>query len=465
MTDAPLYEALRALAARRTTRMHMPGHKGQPLFDAFAGVFPLDFTETYDTGNLYEQTGPIRLAEQRAAAYYQAADCHFLTGGSTQGVQAMLAAACGDGGTILLDRSCHKSAASACALFDLTPHFLSPAPLAPFGVGAALDLDEAEALLRRHPQAAALLVVSPNYYGVMQDIPALAALCHRYGKKLLVDAAHGPHLPALGLPSPVALGADAAVMSAHKTLPCLGQGAYLIFGEGMDGRALRAAEGMVGTSSPSYPILASLDLARAWLEGEGRIAYAAAADRTAALRAWLAAHTPLIPLTGSDAPRLDPCRLTVCCAPAGLSGHALSDRLYDAYGIACEMADDRNLVCILTGADRAEDFAALCDALCAVTAGRAAVPPPDSLPLPPPARQGCPVRRAWFAPRRTVPLAQAAGCICARPVTPYPPGVPVLWPGEEIERKHIEFLTERCYNTVSEVQICALDQVQKGEEG
>lgn len=457
MTDTPLYEALCALAARKTTRFHMPGHKGYPLFDAFAGVFPLDFTETYDTGNLYEQTGPIRLAEQRAAAYYQAVDCHFLTGGSTQGVQAMLAAACGDGGTVLLDRTCHKSTASACALFDLTPHFLSPAPLEPFGIGAALDLTQTEALLCRHPEAAALLIVSPNYYGVMQDIPALADLCHRYGKKLLVDAAHGAHLPALGLPSPVAQGADAAVMSAHKTLPSLGQGAYLIFGEGMDGSALRAAESMVGTSSPSYPILASLDLARAWLEGQGGAAYAHAAEQTAALRAWLPAHTAFGVLTEADAPRLDPCRLTVCSALGGVSGHALSDRLYDGYGIACEMADDRNLVCIVSGADRDNDLAALQTALAELSAGCPAVQPPRSLPMPPPARQACSVRRAWFAPRRTVPVEEAAGSVCARPVTPYPPGVPVLWPGEEIERKHVEFLTERCYNTVSEVQICAND--------
>ena len=363
MTDAPLYEALCALAARKTTRFHMPGHKGYPLFDAFAGVFPLDFTETYDTGHLYEQTGPIRLA------------------------------------TVLLDRTCHKSTASACALFDLTPHFLSPAPLEPFGIGAALDLTETEALLCRHPEAAALLIVSPNYYGVMQDIPALADLCHRYGKKLLVDAAHGAHLPALGLPSPVALGADAAVMSAHKTLPSLGQGAYLIFGEGMDGSALRAAESMVGTSSPSYPILASLDLARAWLEGEGGAAYAHAAEQTAALRAWLPAHTAFGVLTQADAPRLDPCRLTVCSALGGVSGHALSDRLYDGYGIACEMADDRNLVCIVSGADRDDDLAALQTALAELSAGCTAVQPPRSLPMPPPARQACSVRRAWFAPR------------------------------------------------------------------
>lgn len=456
MTDTPLYTALRELAGRQTARFHMPGHKGRGMFDDFAGVFALDFTETYETGNLYEGEGPILLAERRAAAYYGAADCHFLTGGSTQGVQAMLAAVCGDGGTVLLDRACHKSTASACALFNLTPHFVYPKPLEPFGFCAALDLAETQALLRAHPEAAALLVVSPNYYGVMQDIPALARLCHKYGKRLLVDAAHGAHFPALGLPSPVALGADAAVLSAHKTLPSLGQGAYLLLGAGLDGDALRAAESMVGTSSPSYPILASLDLARAWLEDEGKAAYVWAAEQTAALRAWLPAHTALDTLTEANAGLpLDPCRLTVCCARTGQSGHALAGRLYAAHGVACEMADDRNLVCIISGADTPQNLARLRQGLEDVSRGLSRGPAPAGLPAPPEARRALSVRRAWFAPRRTVPVHKAAGAVCARPVTPYPPGVPVLWPGEEIERKHVEFLTGRCYNTVSEVQICA----------
>lgn len=449
--DAPLYEALQALAARDTLRFHMPGHKGKPVFDAYAGVFPLDFTETYGTGNLYEGAGPIREAERLAAAYYGAADCHFLTGGSTQGVQAMLCAAAAPDGTVLLDRTCHKSAAAACALFGLSPHFIYPPPLAPYGCGGRLALPEAEAALRAHPEAAALLVVSPNYYGVLQDVPALAALCHRYGKKLLVDAAHGAHLPALGIPSPVAQGADAAVLSAHKTLPCLGQGALLLLGAGMDGAAHRAAESLVGTSSPSYPVMASLDLARAWLAGKGRAAYARAAKETAALRAWLAGNTPFGVLSGEG---LDPCRLTVCSACAGLPGHALADRLYEGHGVACEMADSRSAVFIITGSDTPVDLLWLRRALhrCAHGLSPAALEPLQS---PPPAERAMPVRQAWFAPREAVPAAQAAGRVCARPVTPYPPGIPVLWPGEKITAAHVEFLTERCYTTVKEVEVAS----------
>ncbi|MGE4549736.1 MAG: amino acid decarboxylase, partial [Intestinibacillus sp.] len=180
--NAPLYEALQALAMRDPLRFHMPGHKGKPLFEAYAGVFALDFTETYGTGNLYTGVGPIRDAERLAARYYGAADCHFLTGGSTQGVQAMLGSACPPGGAVLLDRAAHKSAVSGCALFDLSPSFVYPPMVAPFDCSGPFSLSQIEEALYMHPETAALLVVSPNYYGVLQDIPGLAALCHQYNK-------------------------------------------------------------------------------------------------------------------------------------------------------------------------------------------------------------------------------------------------------------------------------------------
>ena len=267
--STPLYNALRALAAQNTARFHMPGHKGQPAFPGFDALFAIDFTETYGTGNLYEAEGPIRQAEQLAAAFFRVTDCHFLTGGSSQGIVAMLGAVCGDGGKVLLDRACHKSAMHACALFDLEPAFLSPDVLPYAGCGGVIDLAAAEEALQANPDAAALLVVSPNYYGVMQPIAELAALCHRCGKKLLVDGAHGAHLDASGCRNPVAAGADAAVLSAHKTLPALGQAAYLLCGPSIDSAGLRRFEAMCGTSSPSYPIMASLDLAREFLQTPG----------------------------------------------------------------------------------------------------------------------------------------------------------------------------------------------------
>lgn len=449
---APLFNAMNLLSESGSARFHMPGHKGEPIFQTFSEVFTIDFTETYGTGNLYTGEGPIREAELAAARFYHAADCFFLTGGSTQGMLSMLAAAVPVGGSVLMDRMCHKSACTALVLLDLTPQFLVPPVIEPFGIPSALELPAVEAALDAHPEVSALLVTSPNYYGVCQPLEELAALCRARGKKLLVDAAHAAHFPAVRLPSPVQQGADYAVLSAHKTLPCLGQGAFLLSGEGADRAALREATALFGTSSPSYPILCSLDLARAWAEGQGAAVFRLSAEACAGLRRLIAYQSPLLALEPFMVPhQLDPCRLTVCTAGTDLTGHALADTMFGEFSIACEMADERNVVFILTGADSGGSLARLRQALIKLSKRvqpRSLPEPMGEQPLP---VQRVSVRSAWFSRRETIPAAEALGRICARPVTPYPPGVPLLYPGEEIGEAQIEFLRRRCYNTVEVV--------------
>ena len=452
-TTAPLFHALQLLATGDSARFHMPGHKGEPLFNTFAEVFAIDFTETYGTGNLYLGDGPIRDAEVAAALYFGAADCFFLTGGSSQGILAMLATAVGRGGSVLLDRECHKSVCHACALLDITPYFVSAPLIEPFAVSGELPREAVEQQLIDHPDIRAVLVTSPTYYGVCRALPALADLCRAFGKLLLVDAAHGAHFPAVGMSAPIAEGADMAVLSMHKTLPCLGQGAVLLSAQGVDKRALRENTALFGTSSPSYPIMASIDLARAYTEGPGRTAYRHAAEACGALRDFVARRTAFTPLTENDFPALDPCRLTVCTAGTDTTGHRLADMLWSEYGVACEMADDRNAVFILTGADTPSSLHRLRRGLRRIARRRHAAVPPAPAASFPPAERVMRVRDAWFAPTGRVEPAAAEGLICARPVTPYPPGVPLLWPGEKITRAHIELIRERWYNEISEITV------------
>lgn len=449
---APLFHAMNLLSESGSARFHMPGHKGEPIFSTFAEVFAIDFTETYGTGNLYTGEGPIREAEAAAARYYHAADCFFLTGGSTQGVLAMIAAAVPAGGSILIDRNCHKSVCTALTLLDLTPHFLAPPVLEPFGIPAALTLDVVEAALDAHPEAAALLVTSPNYYGVCQDLPGIAALCHARGKLLLVDGAHAAHFPAVHRQSAIARGADIAVLSAHKTLPCLGQGAYLLMSGRIDRAALREATALFGTSSPSYPILCSLDLARAWAAGQGADSFRLSAEECAGLRRMIAHETPFLALEETMVDGLDPCRLVVCTAGTSFTGHSLADTLFGEYGVACEMADERNVVFILTGADSTISILRLRQALSRLARRAEQAPLPAPYPQAEMPARRMSVRQAWFSPREEVALGQALHRVCARPVTPYPPGVPLLYPGEEIGAAQIELLTKRCYNTVTVIK-------------
>lgn len=444
----PLYDALRALADRRTARFHMPGHKGAPAFPDWGDACAVDFTEVSGTGNLYTGEGPIRLAEIEAARYYGTAECHFLTGGATQGIHALLYAAVPAGGRILLDRNCHKAAAHACAMLDLTPDFVFPETLEPFGIPGRIAPDAVARALDRNPDIRTFLVTSPNYYGVIQDIPALAAVCRMRGVTLLVDAAHGAHFPAVGRRAPTVQGAAGAVMSAHKTLNAFGQTALLLTDGALDGARLREGAALFGTSSPSYLLMASLDRARAALEaGDG---YARAADAVAALRARLRECTPFLPLQNQP---LDPCRLTLCTAGTHWTGDALADALYDRFGVACEMSDARNLVCIVTPADLPENLGRLDAALSALALEAEPAAWPDPLPSLPAPKRVCTVRQAVLSPCRAAAPDQAAGMVCARPVTPYPPGVPVLWPGEEITPAHIVFLARQCYNTIGSIHI------------
>ena len=450
---APLFHALQLLATSDSARFHMPGHKGQPVFNSFRDVFAIDYTETYGTGNLYLGDGPIRDAEVAAARYFGANDCFFLTGGSTQGILAMLGAAVGRGGSVLIDREVHRSVCHGCALLDITPYFFSAPLLEPFGITGALRVEDAERQLLAHPDIRAVLLTSPTYYGLRRDLPAFADLCRAHGKLLLVDAAHGAHFPAVGLPSPAEEGADMAVLSMHKTMPCLGQAAVLLSGPGTDRASLRENTALFGTSSPSYPIMASIDLARAYNEGPGREKYQKAAAVCREMREYICAHTVFTALTERNFPSLDPCRLTVCTAGTDITGHALADALWSEHGVACEMADERNVVFILTESDTAGAIRRLRRGLRVLSRRRRETALPTETRPFPPAERVMSVRDARFAPSAEVSLSDAEGRVCARPVTPYPPGVPLLWPGEKITKAHVELIRERWYNDIDRITV------------
>lgn len=454
MSEALLYQQLKKQAVRRAARFHMPGHKGRPILPELNHPFAIDYTEIDGTGNLYEGDEPILSAERAAARYYGAADCMFVTGGSTQALMTAIAAAVPAGGTLIADRNCHRCAAHAMALLDLTPEFVVPRPLDESGLPGLLDVREVERAFARAPHAAALLVTSPNYYGVLQDIPALAEICRAHGALLVVDAAHGAHLKAVGLPSPIEQGAHLAAVSTHKTLPALGQSALLLSSGRVPFADLLDAARLFGTSSPSYLLLASIDLARAWLEGEGEAAYAACARRTQALRREIEETTVFSALLPERAP-LDPCRLTVDCRGTNVTGSELSGRLHTQFGIDAEMAERDHVVCICTGADTERDYARLMGALRDGQFVRQTRTLPPLRPFPVPQR-ACSVRRAWFAPHTELPLKQAAGRVCARPLTPYPPGVPLLLPGERIGQVHIEFLCAQWYTDTA--PICVMEE-------
>lgn len=244
-----------------------------------------------------------------------------------------------------------------------------------------------------------------------------------------------------------------AVLSMHKTMPCLGQAAVLLSGPGTDRASLRENTALFGTSSPSYPIMASIDLARAYNEGPGREKYQKAAAVCREMREYICAHTVFTALTERNFPSLDPCRLTVCTAGTDITGHALADALWSEHGVACEMADERNVVFILTESDTAGAIRRLRRGLRVLSRRRRETALPTETRPFPPAERVMSVRDARFAPSAEVSLSDAEGRVCARPVTPYPPGVPLLWPGEKITKAHVELIRERWYNDIDRITV------------
>lgn len=434
----PLYDALRAYAGQDPVRFHMPGHKGKPLpAPELTGAAAIDVTELSATGDLYTAAGPFGEAQRLWAEVFGFDHCQFLTGGSTMGIHTGLALFARPGDRVLMDRSCHRAAFNALALLDLDPVWLERPWLREEDLIGPVSPQMVEEALDRDPDVKTICITSPTYAGVLSNIGEISRIVHARGGKLFVDGAHGAHLPFLGL-DPFS-GADGVVVSAHKTLPALGQSA-LLFTNGLEPDLVRRTASIFGTSSPSYPVMASMDLARDWLLGEeGRHAYRRAALRTAELRRSFPSLRPRYGLS------LDPTRFTLKVKDGPAFAHALEER-----GVFSEMEDGGHVVFICTAQDGDGDFDRLERALEELRDRMGACPPVPAPPLP---RRALSPREALFAPSRVRPLRECEGETAACQIAPYPPGVPVVAPGERIGKKELAYLEEIGYNMLSEIRV------------
>ena len=439
---APLYEALCALAEKQGLRMHMPGHKGKsdsPLFSVNA----IDYTEIPPTGNLYTGDGPIAQAEALAAACWGAEAAYFLTGGSTQGIKAGLSLVARPGDEILLDRNTHKAFFNGCAMLDLHPSYLYE-PTA----------EKVEAALRENEKLRAVCITSPTYYGVVLDVEGIAQVCRAHGVKFLVDEAHGAHFPFVGMGCCAAgRGAHVSVSSAHKTLPAMGSSALLFTDWSFDPATVRERTAMFGTSSPSYAIMASIDYARANLEGAGGDAYRAAAERTAQLRREINARGVFHALCPEDGLTLDPTRLTVTTSVGGLAGDRAAEILQEKFEIWPEMDNRDCVVCIITGSDTAADLDRLAAGFLALETYADGEKRRDVCPPPPKMEQCTSIRRAVFSSCVKQRLCDTRGRISAVSIAPYPPGVPVVAPGERISAESLRYLETIGYDQTEEISV------------
>ena len=453
-----LTQAIRDALAREKLGFHMPGHAGglglPDWLPRAAGL--LDTTELPHTDNLAQPETMLRAAQKRAARLFGAARTHFLVNGATGGILAMVQATVGPGDVLLVGRDCHRSVLAAVRLAGATPLFVNAArglaetaPTLPVGPSAQDWLQAVAA----HPEARALLITRPNYYGAAVDLVEIVRAAHAREMRVLVDEAHGAHFVASNLfPEPaLACGADLVVQSLHKTLPAPSQTALLHESAGWPGprpglpvATVAEAVGQFQTSSPSWMLLALMDEAVGWLEASGADAYRKLLGSMEQLR-MPADNPPGLTVLGEvQVPtgfRKDPTRLVL---HARQQGTLLSTLLWRKHGIAVEMADPDHVVLITTPFHTGEDFQYLSTALAGVMPGLrqdVASPPEPALSpkpvLPPepilPPEQVLPLAQALCRPRERVPLTGAVGRIAAAPVVPYPPGIAAIVPGERYD--------------------------------
>ncbi len=429
--DAPLLDAWLRFHEQPPTPFTIPGHKQRHdlVGDVVAGDVPL--YAGLDTMKL--STGVLADAEARAARLWGADVCRFSVGGATHANQALALAVGGDGDEVVVSRTLHRSMLLGLVLAGLTPIWVRPEVDAATGLPLGVPPAAVAAALERHPAARAVLVGDPSYVGTVGDVAGLAGAAHGHDVPLVVDAAWAAHfgfhpdLPRHALQ----LGADAMVVSAHKTLPAWSQAAIVLARTSrLDAARLDAAVEAGHSTSPAGAILASTDAARALLERDGPTLLGEALAAVREARDRLADVDGVVVL---DGPGVDPLKLVLVLPATGADGNTVEADLL-AEGLPVEAAERDTIVAQVSLADTTATLGRLTDALVRSIArhrGRPRVVVTGAAYAVEPVAAMSP-RAAFFAPSQTVPLDRAVGRVSAELVAPYPPGIPVLAPGEEV---------------------------------
>lgn len=431
--DAPFWAAYYSDLANLTKSYAIPGHKTRRelVGDVVVGDRPVSLANRTDVPSF----ALMRVAENLAAAAWSADHCRFSVNGSSAANQAAICSIAGPGDTVIAARALHKSLLFGLIYAGVTPVWLTthtdhsgfPAPISP---------EDVRETIARTPQAKAVIIGSPSYVGVLSDVEAIADICHAAGLPLVVDSAWGghfgfhPNLPR----GPIASGADIAIISAHKTLPTLTQGALLLARQGrIDMPRLNRCFDGSQTTSPSAAIIASIDGARAYMQTIGQNRLSDLISSVAAARVRLARH-PLLDVVSGE--HIDPLKLVVTTL-SPLEGSAI-ERGLNLIGLEVEMADRFTLIPQITVADSPDEIYSLVEAITSLadrvatsgTAPLADAPSASLWGISPVARMT--PRDAFFSKMTPVSADKSIGRISGELVAPYPPGIPVLAPGEEI---------------------------------
>jgi arginine decarboxylase len=459
----PLFDAMVALAESKKVSFHTPGHKSgkgiSTRFRKFVGpkIFSIDLTTLDEVDSLHKPKGVIKEAQALAAKAYGADRSFFLVNGTTGGNHAMILSTCRPGDRVLVARNAHKSIIAGLILSGARPIFFDPVFDPNLNLMLNVTIESVKTAIDAHQEAKRIVLTSPNYYGICADLVPIIAYAHEKGLTVLVDEAHGPHLPfhpALPV-SGVQAGADLCVQSVHKIVGGMTQASILHARSGrIDMAMLARVLRMVQTTSPSYILMASLDLARMQMATEGRKLLDKAITLAEEARVRINKIGGVTCFTREDITRslfvrmgdLDVTKLTIGVSGLGLTGYQVSQLLNTRFGIQVEMADPFHVLVIVSIGDRKDDLNRLVDALKVIAAeqgqkGQSGRFQPITLPTLSNEWRTSP-QEAFLGEHEQVELHAGIDRVSAETVTVYPPGIPVLTPGEVITKEAVRYLEE-----------------------
>ncbi|MCR5654136.1 MAG: aminotransferase class I/II-fold pyridoxal phosphate-dependent enzyme [Lachnospiraceae bacterium] len=449
---APIYEALERFRKQRVVPFDVPGHKrgrGNPELVELLGekCVSLDVNSMKPLDNLCHPISVIKDAEDLAADAFGAEHAFLMIGGTTSAVQSMILSVCKKNDKIILPRNVHKSVINALILCGATPVYVEPKTNEQIGIALGMETDKLKKVIAEHPDAVAVFINNPTYYGICSDLKSVVEISHAAGMQVLVDEAHGTHLyfgDELPL-SAMQAGADYAAISMHKSGGSLTQSSILLTNNGVNADYVRQIINLTQTTSASYLLLSSLDISRRNLALRGKESFAKviemaeyARQEINAIGGYYAYGTELVDGAGVFA--FDVTKLSVYTQGIGLTGIEVYDLLRDEYDIQIEFGDIGNILAYISIGDRKRDIERLVGALADIKRlyERDGSDLIDSEYIPPIVVKT--PQDAFYSEKKTVPLTESKGMVCAEFVMCYPPGIPILAPGELVTQELIDYI-------------------------
>ena len=451
-TQAPLYDALLEMKDSRLVPFDVPGHKrgrGNPELAEFLGkdCLDVDVNSMKPLDNLCHPVSVIGRAQELAADAFGAESAFFMVNGTTSAVQAMILYACKEGDKIIMPRNVHRSAINALIVSGATPVYVDPGIDANLGIPLGMSVKSVERAMDENPDAKAVLVNNPTYYGVCSDLRSIVSMAHERGMLALADEAHGTHFyfSSQCPPSAMECGADIAAASMHKSGGSLTQSSILLCAKSIDEGRMRQIINLTQTTSPSYLLTSSLDISRRNLALRGAETFRRVIEYARYARGeinkigdYYAFSKELI--NGSTVFDFDETKLSIHTLGTGISGMEVYDILRDEYDIQTEFGDISNILAYISVGDRPRDIERLISALADIRRNykrpKCGLPSREYIP---PEVEVSP-REAFYSDTERLPLKEAVGRISAEFAMCYPPGIPILAPGEKVTDQIVEYI-------------------------